>query len=63
MMFAALFFSDAITTTSSWRFSLARGGEFNARNGNRLMRWRVTMQAVAIGVLVLGFMYKASHPG
>ena len=44
-------------------FGLARGGEFNARNGNRLMRWRVTMQAVAIGVLVLGFMYKASHQG
>ncbi len=42
---------------------LARGGEFNARNGNRFMRWRVTMQAVAVGMLFIGFMYKMSHPG
>ena len=28
---------------------------------NRFMRWRVTMQAVAIAVLCLGFWYKAQH--
>ena len=42
-------------------FSVARGGEFNAKWGNRLMRYRVTAQAVAIGVLLLGFWYKATH--
>lgn len=42
-------------------FSMVRGGEFNARHGNRLMRWRVTLQAVAIGVLVIGFWYKSQH--
>jgi hypothetical protein len=33
--------------------SMARGGEFNARWGNRLMRWRVMLQAVAIVALLL----------
>ncbi len=33
--------------------SMARGGEFNARWGNRLMRWRVMLQAVAILALLL----------
>ena len=33
-------------------FSMARGGQFNARHGNKLMRLRVTLQFVAI-VLVL----------
>lgn len=42
-------------------FSLARGGEFNAKWGNRAMRWRVTSQAVAVGVLLLGFWWKATH--
>ncbi len=42
-------------------FGLARGGEFNAKWGNRLMRYRVTAQAVAIGVLLLGFWYKGTH--
>ena len=30
----------------------ARGGEFNRRNGNRLMRWRIIAQAVAIAVFL-----------
>ena len=42
-------------------FSLARGGAFNEKWGNRFMRWRVTSQAVAIGVLLLGFWWKATH--
>ena len=28
---------------------------------NRFMRWRVTMQAVAVGVLCLAFWYKSQH--
>ena len=33
-------------------FSFGRGGEFNRRNGNRLMRWRIIAQAVAIAVFL-----------
>ncbi|MBK5926974.1 twin transmembrane helix small protein [Rhodobaculum claviforme] len=32
----------------------ARGGAFNARNGNRMMRWRLGLQAVAV-VLIVAF--------
>lgn len=30
----------------------ARGGEFNRKNGNRMMRWRLIAQAVAVAILV-----------
>ena len=36
--------------------SRARGEQ-----SNRFMRWRVTMQAVAIAVLCFAFWYKAQH--
>jgi len=29
-------------------FSMAKGGEFNRRNSNRFMRWRVILQGAAI---------------
>jgi hypothetical protein len=35
-------------------FSLARGGEFARRHGNRIMRARVALQAVAV-LLMLAF--------
>ena len=31
----------------------ARGGEFNRKHGNRMMRWRLIAQAVAIAVFML----------
>lgn len=34
--------------------SFARGGEFNQRNANRLMRWRLAAQFVAV-VLIVAF--------
>ena len=34
-------------------FSMARGGEFNRKYGNRLMRLRVLFQAIAIAILAL----------
>ncbi len=37
-------------------FSMARGGEFNRRWGNILMRLRVGSQAVAIALLVAYFL-------
>lgn len=34
-------------------FSMAKGGEFAKRYGNRLMRMRVTLQALAIAFFAL----------
>jgi hypothetical protein len=34
-------------------FSMARGGEFNQRNSNKLMRWRIVCQAVALALFAL----------
>lgn len=34
--------------------SMIRGGDFNRRYGNKLMQWRVMLQAAAI--LLLGFL-------
>lgn len=34
----------------------ARGGDFNRRNGNRLMRWRLIGQAIAIA-LMMGYLW------
>lgn len=38
----------------------ARGGEFNLRNGNRLMRWRLIAQAVAIAVFLI-YLWARGH--
>ena len=27
---------------------MARGGEFNRRNSNKLMRWRIVLQSIAL---------------
>lgn len=35
--------------------SMTRGGDFNARYGNKLMRLRVLLQAVTIALLMLYF--------
>jgi hypothetical protein len=34
-------------------FSMARGGDFNQRNSNKLMRWRIVCQAVALALFAL----------
>lgn len=34
-------------------YSLAKGGEFSKAYSNKLMRWRVTAQAVAIALLLI----------
>lgn len=31
----------------------ARGGEFNRKHGNRMMRWRIIAQAIAIALIML----------
>jgi hypothetical protein len=37
-------------------FSMARGGEFNKKHGNRLMRLRVVMQGAALVLLALAML-------
>ncbi len=43
-------------------FAMARGGEFNDKYGNRMMRWRVALQALAV-ILMLVFVFMASQGG
>lgn len=31
----------------------ARGGEFNRLHGNRMMRWRIIAQAVAVALILI----------
>lgn len=38
----------------------ARGGEFNRKHGNRLMRWRIIAQAVAIALIMLFIWMRSS---
>jgi len=38
--------------------TMIRGGDFNKRNGNKLMRARVIMQGVTIALLALTFLSK-----
>ncbi|WP_158914390.1 twin transmembrane helix small protein [Caulobacter sp. S45] len=42
-------------------FSMLKGGEYARANSNKFMRYRVMSQAVAIVLIVIGFIYKASH--
>ena len=35
---------------------MARGGQFNARYGNVLMRWRVVLQGVAVLILIVALL-------
>jgi hypothetical protein len=42
--------------------SFAKGGEFNRRNANRLMRYRIIAQAVAV-LLIVGFAWLHSRGG
>jgi hypothetical protein len=39
--------------------SMAKGGEFNKKYGNILMRWRVGLQALALALFVLAVMSRA----
>ena len=42
--------------------TFGKGGEFNRRNANRIMRWRIGAQFVAV-VLILGFVWLRSNGG
>lgn len=36
--------------------AMLRGGDFNRKYGNVLMRWRVALQAIAVGLVLLVWM-------
>ncbi|QYC09596.1 twin transmembrane helix small protein [Brevundimonas nasdae] len=44
-------------------YSLFRGGDYARSNSNKLMRLRVGLQAVAILLLVVGMLWKATRGG
>lgn len=37
-------------------FAMARGGDFNAKYGNRLMWWRIRLQVAAVVLFALAFL-------
>lgn len=50
-----------LATLFSGFYAMLRGGDFALRHSNKLMRWRVATQAVAVTVLLLGFWWKSAH--
>lgn len=40
---------------------MAQGGAFNKRHGNRMMRWRVGLQALALALLALYAWLRNTH--
>jgi hypothetical protein len=56
VVFLSLAIAAALATLAilaTGLIGMARGGEFNQRYGNKLMRWRIGMQAIAIVFLAL----------
>ncbi len=49
-----------VATLFTGLIGMARGGDFNARYGNTLMRWRVILQGVAVLVLVIALIAASS---
>jgi len=49
-----------VVTLVAGLFTMVRGGEGSAERSNKLMRWRVGLQFVAIGLLVIGFIAKSA---
>jgi len=44
-------------------YSLAKGGAFAKENSNKLMRWRVAAQAIAIAIMCLFLVVIGRGPG
>lgn len=54
----------AVTVTLGFGlYSLFRGGDYARTNSNKLMRLRVGLQALAVILLVVGMMWKATKGG
>lgn len=39
-------------------FTMARGGEFSRKHSNKLMRWRIVAQAIALLLFAIAMMTK-----
>ena len=47
----------AVAGILSWGvLTMARGGEYNVKNSNRIMRYRIIFQAIAL-IIILGLMW------
>ncbi len=44
---------SVVATLFTGLFSMTKGGDFNARYGNKLMRLRVVLQAVTIALFMI----------
>ena len=54
----------AVTVTLGFGlYSLFRGGDYARTHSNRLMRLRVGLQALAVLLLVVGMVWKATRGG
>ena len=54
----------AVSLTLGWGlYSLFRGGAYARSHSNKLMRWRVGLQAAAVLILVAGMIGKAAQGG
>ena len=55
VLFVAL---SAVVIILFWGiFTMARGGSYNVKNSNRLMRYRIIFQAAAL-LIILGLMWQ-----
>ena len=47
----------AVASILGWGvLTMARGGEYNVKNSNRIMRYRIIFQAIAL-IMILGLMW------
>lgn len=51
LILVAMFAVVVILMTGIGGFGI--GGKFNAKHGNRMMRWRIIAQAIAIALILL----------
>ena len=58
MMLIAMFLT--LASLAMGLVSMVKGGEFNKKYGNRLMRARVTLQGIALGLFALAFLTSSS---
>ncbi len=48
LILAAVTMLAVLSTLATGLIAMARGDQFNARHGNRLMRWRIALQGLAL---------------
>jgi hypothetical protein len=53
IILTAIFMAATLVTLGVGVFGMGKGGDFNRRNSNKLMRMRVIFQGLAIGSFVL----------